>query len=380
MLRAVEREMRIRFYRPRSVKAYMSALRQFLRWLDAPPHAASRELLRQYLEMLVDGGASASWVAVNLAAIRTSFDKMCGCRVTTGLVTPRRALRPPRVLSRNQVIALLGAIASPLHRTIASLIYATGMRLNEAICIRGRDIELNRQQIVVWRGKGNKVRSVPLPERLRLELTESVQRPDAYTFRGTSTGRHIGPRAIQRAIARAAELANLGAGVTCHTLRHSFATHLLEDGMEIRVIQSLLGHERLDTTRIYTHVTSLASRRVTSPLDTMKDVAFPQEARSNAPRFRVVMADDKKSAQVILTIVGPPRIELRGITVEEQRRGWLCMQLPPRTDWELQLSRLSPSARAVLDEPDFYDRLRETVSKTFVNKRDFAPPNRTTSD
>lgn len=252
MLRLIEREMRLRFYKPRSVKAYCSALKQFLGWLGTPPAEANRELLRQYLEMLVDGGASASWVAVNLSAIRTAFDKMCGASITTGLVTPRQRLRPPRVLSREQVVALLGCIASPRHRLVATLIYATGLRVSEAIRLRVRDVELDRDQIVVWRGKGGKRRVVPLPMRLRAPLASLGSKPQQYLFPSSIANRHLGPRGVQRALRSAAHLANLGEGVTCHTLRHSFATHLLEDGMDIRVIQSLLGHERLETTHIYT--------------------------------------------------------------------------------------------------------------------------------
>lgn len=367
MLRLIEREMRIRYYEPRTVKAYTGALRRFLIWLDAPPAEANRELLRQYLEALVDGGASASWVAVNLAALRTAFDKMCGGTVTTGLVTPRRRVRPPRVLSRPQVVNLLSCIAAPRDRLIAALLYATGMRVSEAIRLRSRDVELDRSQIVVWRGKGNKTRSVPLPKRLVPQLAPLFGGPHDYLFPGSFERRHIGPRVIQRAVQRAALSANLGTGVTCHTLRHSFATHLLEDGMDVRVIQSLLGHERLETTHIYTHVASLSSRRVASPLDAM-ELPGPSTG-SLRPTFRLQLRPDGRTADVVVTVGHARSVHLPGIELEEQRPGWLCMRLPPRDTWEAALAHLTPNELSAVDGTDFYERLRATAADAFVRAR-----------
>ncbi len=367
MLRLIEREMRIRYYKARSIKAYGSALRQFLSWLGAAPAEANRELLRQYLEMLVDGGASASWVATNLAAIRTAFDKMCGESLTTGLVTPRRRLRPPRVLSREQVISLLSSIASPHHRLLASLIYATGLRISEAIRLRVRDVELDRNQIVVWRGKGGKVRVVPLPDRLRPSLVALSSDPDAFLFRAERSSRHRGPRGLQRALRRAANVANLGQGVTCHTLRHSFATHLLEDGMDIRVIQSLLGHERLETTHIYTHIASVTVSKVRSPFDNLaapkRSDAIPQTT------FRIAPRTDGRTADVTVFLRGPNPVVLRGIEIEEQRPGWLCMRLPPEGDWRRALAALPAETRALVENEDFYERLRNAVASAFVKAK-----------
>lgn len=369
MLHLVEREMRIRFYKPRSIKAYCAALRGFLRWLDAPPATANRELLRQYLEMLVDGGASASWVAVNLAAIRTCFDKMCGGTVTTGLVTPRRRTRRPRVLSRDQVVTLLSCVASPRYRLILSLIYATGMRLGEAIRLRGRDIELDGEQIIVWRGKGDKSRSVPLPKRLVSLLRACCGTPDAFVFRSLHDHRHVGPRSVQRAIHAAAVAANLGAGVSCHTLRHSFATHLLEEGMDVRVIQTLLGHERLETTHIYTHVASLSLRRIASPFDSLATTDARLNAHGQSPTFRLTIRPDGRVADVIVTLSGPKPTVIPGIEIEEQRPGWLCMRLPPAELWNERLSKLSSLDRATLDSTEFYERLRTVAATVFVKRR-----------
>jgi site-specific recombinase XerD len=314
--------------------------------------------------MLVDGGASASWVATNLAAIRTAFDKMCGETLTTGLVTPRRRLRPPRVLSRQQVVSLLGCLASPRDRLLASLIYATGLRISEALRLRARDVELDRDHIVVWRGKGGKVRVVPLPDRLRPSLAALCSDPDAYLFRAANATRHLGPRGLQRALRRAAEVANLGQGVTCHTLRHSFATHLLEDGMDIRVIQSLLGHERLETTHIYTHIASVTVSKVRSPFDTL-GAPTPSLAMSQMT-FRIAPRNDGRTSDVTVFLRGPVPVVLAGIEVEEQRPGWLCMRLPPEGDWKRSLARLPAEARATLESEDFYERLRNAVAAAFV--------------
>src|SRR5262249_7046419 len=148
----IRREMRIRFYRPRSVKTYMGALVQFLRWLQAPPAEVNRELVREYLEFLVDGGASASWVSGNLAMLRTVFDKMCGLAITTGLMTPRRPRSLPVVMSRAEILRLLGAAPARRDKVLLGLMYATGMRVSEVCRLRWRDFDFESCSIRVFRG------------------------------------------------------------------------------------------------------------------------------------------------------------------------------------------------------------------------------------
>jgi integrase/recombinase XerD len=265
-LRRIERELRIRFYRPRSVKAYRSALTGLLGWFGAPPHELTREAVRQYLEALVDGGASASWVACALSAARTAFDKMCGMDVTLGLMTPRARVRLPGPLSQPEVLRLLESAPSLRDKLLLGLMYATGLRVSEVVRLRWEEIDFDRRAVRVTRGKGERDRMVMLPTSFDALLRRRRERAggSGFVFPSPDDGRHLAPRTAQRIFERARAVARITKTVGCHSLRHSFATHLVEAGTDIRFVQKLLGHARLETTRLYTHVAVVDGARVTT--------------------------------------------------------------------------------------------------------------------
>lgn len=225
------------------------------------------------------------------------------------LLRSRRKQRVPTVLSKTEVALLLQSMSVRKYLLMAKLLYGTGLRIAECCTLRVRDIDLERGQIIVREGKGDKDRVVMLPEALRSELTEHLQRveskwredlrrgggyapvPDElehkrpaagteWTFqfvfpstvlRRDEQGRgrrwHADGSALDREVKRAAAIAGIRKRVSCHTFRHSFATHLLEAGYDIRQVQTLLGHANLKTTMIYTHVMNKPAIRVQSPLD-----------------------------------------------------------------------------------------------------------------
>jgi integron integrase len=225
------------------------------------------------------------------------------------LLRSRRLKRVPTVLSPGEVVALLQAVRVGKYRLMARLLYGTGLRIAECCTLRVRDIDLGRGQIIVREGKGDKDRVVMLPESLREELAAHLARvestwradvargggyapvPDALEHKRPRAGKewafqfvfpssvvrrdeegrgrrwHADGSALDREVKRAAALAGLTKRVTCHTFRHSFATHLLEAGYDIRQVQTLLGHASLKTTMIYTHVMNRPAIAVTSPLD-----------------------------------------------------------------------------------------------------------------
>jgi site-specific recombinase XerD len=172
-------------------------------------------------------------------------------------------------LSRAEVGALLEQLVSPKHRALVMVIYSAGLRLGEAVRLRVEDIDANRRVIHVRGGKGHKDRYTVLSDRALDALREYYrrERPAGWLFPGARADRHLSPRSAQKVVEAAARRAGIRKRVTVHTLRHSFATHLLESGISLRHIQELLGHNSPKTTEIYTHVSSTELQRIRSPLD-----------------------------------------------------------------------------------------------------------------
>ena len=257
-LGAIKRELKIRCYRQNSISNYVSILGNFLTWFGGPPHRVTQENVRQYLELLVDGGAGASHLTVTLSAIRTAFDKFCCRDVTLGLATPRKKKRQPVVLSTGEVARIINAAPSGSCKLAIGIMYAAGLRNSELCRLKVQDIDFDRNTIRISQGKGASDRYVMLPRTFsaRLAAICSGLQSEDWVFPSLEqrTGRHMSPRTLQRWVRIATELARITKRVTPHSFRHAFATHLLESGTDIRFIQKLLGHQRLETTTIYTLV------------------------------------------------------------------------------------------------------------------------------
>jgi site-specific recombinase XerD len=375
----IDRELKIRFYQPKTRKSYRVVLGGFLRWLGLPPAEATREDVREWLELLVDGGAESSWVSVHLSALRTMFDKMCGRDVTLGLMTPRRPLKLPIVLSADEVKRLLLAAPTLRDKLLLGLMYATGMRVSEVSRLRLRDIDFDRGGMTVRQGKGRKDRIVMLPQSFRglLERLRTIHRPEDFLFPSSmGPGRHLSPRTVQRAMQRACRLAGIERPATCHSLRHSFATHLLESGTDIRFIQQLLGHLRLETTTLYTKLAVLRGDRAVSPLDLLSGppasprplMVAPSPTPVGALGIRMVRGHDARGrlAQVSLVVRGEPEVRLEGIVVREPRPGFLALELPPLEDWQPALSFCDDEIRARFEDAAFYERLRDELARRWM--------------
>jgi site-specific recombinase XerD len=289
-VRLIVREMRIRFYQPKTVKSYRNEIVSLLRWFGAPPHRLTREDVREYLLYLVDAGLSSSTVSNHLAAIRTAFDKLCLRQVTFGMVVPRKPKRLPVIPSSEEVIALLQAAPSLRDKLLLGLMYATGMRVSEVVRVRWRDVDFDRRLINVWQGKGRTDRQVTLPvcfESLLTSLSKGFGAED-FLFpseNGTRRNRHLSPRTAQRVMERAVRIAGIKKKATPHSLRHSFATHSFENGCDIRRIQKLMGHVKLETTTIYVKVAKPTDHLAApSPLDKLYHTAPCNKGPHNAPK------------------------------------------------------------------------------------------------
>jgi site-specific recombinase XerD len=376
--RTIVREMKIRFYQPKTIKTYRNALTGFLRWFGAPPHRVTREDIRDFLEILVDGGASSSWVGVHLAAFRTAFDKMCGRQVTLGLETPRRPKRMPVVPSVHEIRLMLEAVTSLRDKLLVGLLYALGVRVSEVVRLRYRDIDFERRVVTIWQGKGRVDRQVMLPVSFEplLRHMAHAYAADDFLFPAKRHGRHISPRTVQRVVKNAARLADVAKEITPHCLRHAFATHLLENGTDIRFIQKYLGHAKLETTTIYTRVAVLRENRVTSPLDVLTGASSQVVTTEKPPQQvgcmalavtpRPTAADEPRAADATVTIMNDPPVKLDGIVLSLSRPGWVSLELPPLEIWEQHVRWLTQQQRERITSPDFYQHLQKQLGDRFL--------------
>jgi len=247
-------------YSPGTVDKYVRAIVKLAKFHGKSPAMLDADDVRAWVDSLAAERQSVSRLRIHLAAAKFLYGKTLGRpEVVSFIVWPRRHRRLPVVLSVQEVERLLGALADPRYRTVAKVMYGTGMRVSEACALQAGDINAERNVIVV-RGKGNKERLVVLGERLLGDLRQcwKTTRPPAPWIYAGNTGKALDPEVVRAALARAVKKAGLGKHVTPHSLRHCFATHLLEAGTPIEVIQELLGHSSIRTTRQYTRVSTRA--------------------------------------------------------------------------------------------------------------------------
>jgi site-specific recombinase XerD len=252
-------------------KAYLANVKKFAGHFGRSPRELGREEVLTYLRHLTAAGASASMVGCHQAAIAFLFERTLGRpQVMLGLGRPKVARKLPVVPSAEEVAAILKAPISPMSRTVLTVMYACGLRVSEACCLTVAAIDSQRGLIHVRAGKGNKDRYVMLSPVLLATLRQywkEVRPPRPFLFPGQSASKSVDPKLIRAELQIAVRHAGITKRVTPHSLRHAFATHLLEQGTDTRIIQVLLGHSSSRTTAIYTHVAAKFVGTVISPLD-----------------------------------------------------------------------------------------------------------------
>ena len=264
-------DLHLRNYSDRTIKAYLRCVSNFARHFGKSPDELGPAQIREYQLHLVKE-KQCSWAVFNqtVCALRFFYSTTLGCKETIEEIPyPRFEKRLPVVLSKTEVAALLQAVKNLKHRTLLTTIYATGLRVSEVTNLLITDIDSSRMIIQVRQGKGRKDRLVMLSANLLTLLREywKAYHPRHWLFPGQNRSRPINNATAYRICQQAARAAKLPKSISPHTLRHSFATHLLEAGTDLRTIQLLLGHRNLKTTAVYLHVSTLALRSTTSPLD-----------------------------------------------------------------------------------------------------------------
>jgi site-specific recombinase XerD len=261
----------IKRYSYSTIKSYSNALKNFL---DAFPGSEPSQINVTQIEnfinsMVVDKNISQAYQKVLVAAIKMFYNEMLRKNYNLNYLFPDRTEKKlPVILDVSEIKAMLDSIQNLKHKAILSLIYSAGLRISEAIEMKVSDIDSKRMLIRVRQAKGKKDRYVMLSEKLLFLLREYYKeyKPKEYLFEGQK-GSKYSSRSIQSIFRQALKKANVQKKASVHTLRHSFATHLLEAGTDIRIIQQLLGHNSIKTTQIYTQVSNSKISKVKSPLD-----------------------------------------------------------------------------------------------------------------
>jgi site-specific recombinase XerD len=272
-------DMRMRKLELRTREAYVRAVRKLAKYLGRAPDTATAEELRNFQLHLVDHGVSPITLNATITGLKFFFEVTVGHGEVMAKMQPVHVPRTlPVVLSREEVGRLIAAAGNLKHQTALAVAYGAGLRASEVTALKVGDIDSDRMTLRVERGKGSKDRyamlSPVLLERLRVwwkvARAQGKMLEGGWLFPGLNPINALSTRQLNRAIHAAADEAQIDKRVSLHTLRHSFATHLLEQKVDIRVIQVLLGHKRLDTTALYAQVATDLLREVVSPLDTLE--------------------------------------------------------------------------------------------------------------
>ena len=264
-----DEEMRLRGYGIRTRKAYLGHARRFLQEVGEGTDLAA-DLREHVLGKLRAGRMSRSYHSQLISALRLFCATVLGRRIEDlPLERPRREQRLPTVLSPEEFRRFLAAVRNPKHVAILAVAYSAGLRVSEVVRLRLEDLDRDRGLIQVRGGKGRKDRCTLLSE-TALALVDAYLEgadPGRWLFPGARPAHHLSARSVQKVTAAARGRAGITKPLTPHVLRHSFATHLMESGIDVRLIQELLGHASVRTTEIYTHVSRRQLGLIRSPLD-----------------------------------------------------------------------------------------------------------------
>ena len=269
-------EMEMRRFCRETQRNYIRDVRRFATFLGRSPDTATAEDVRRFQVEQSDQGVPVPTMNSIVSALRFFFlHTLDRPDLARKLVRMKRIRKLPVVLSPDEVARLLGATRCLKHQAALSVAYGAGLRAAEVAALKVRDVDSERMLLRVERGKGGQYRNAMLPAGLlallrewwKVGRQEGVMHPDGWLFPGQHYLKPLSTRLLHRVVVEAGIAAGIDKRIGPHTLRHCFATHLLEDGIDVRIIQALLSHAKLDTTAYYTKVATRTMRNVTSPLD-----------------------------------------------------------------------------------------------------------------
>lgn len=269
-LKKLETELKISKNSAHTIRNYTRANQELLNFSKKLPEQLTIDDVKLYMAEKLTERSSTS-IIVFLAAIKYSTTNILQNDITSAIKRPKKENYIPTVLTKEEIKQLFSSINNKKSKLMITLTYSTGLRVSELVNLKVEDLNLTEKIGHVKQGKGRKDRIFNIPENLSKQLQKQIESQkklnQEYLFSGPKG--HLTPRNIQKIVSNAAKKAKIEKDVHPHTLRHSFATHLLENKVDIRFIQELLGHADLSTTQIYTHVSREELKKIKSPLDNL---------------------------------------------------------------------------------------------------------------
>ncbi|WML34333.1 site-specific tyrosine recombinase/integron integrase [Clostridium sp. OS1-26] len=271
IIKYMDEQLKLKGYSFKTRTTYIKHIKRFSSFIDKDLDSITEQDIRRYILFLLDEqNSSHSYANQAISSIKfLCNDTLKQGKIIESIPRPKKENKLPKVLSFEEVKKILGALNNEKHKTILFLVYSAGLRVGEVVRLRSEDIDSKRMLIHVVQGKGKKDRYTLLSEIALNQLRKyyRIFKPEKWLFPGQNKEEFLTERTVERIFEKACFLANINKKASVHTLRHSFATHLLEGGTDLRFIQELLGHSSSKTTEIYTHVTKKNLSNIQSPLD-----------------------------------------------------------------------------------------------------------------
>jgi len=267
-LEEVKNELRLRNYSQKTIKSYILCLKEFFGYLKQDFEKADIDKIKQYLLKKQEKGYSPQTINLHLNSIKFFYRDIIKFPRQINIKFAKRSKKLPVVLSRQEIERLINSISNARHRLLIALSYGAGLRVSEGIGLKVKDLDFENYTIHIKQSKGKKDRITVFPEKMKNDLLNLIagKGKDDLVFERERGGK-LSSRSAQKVFENALKKTGIKKDATFHSLRHSFATHLLENGIDVRYVQELLGHQNIRTTQIYTQVTSPQLKNIKSPLE-----------------------------------------------------------------------------------------------------------------
>ncbi|MFH0969648.1 MAG: site-specific tyrosine recombinase/integron integrase [Patescibacteria group bacterium] len=268
LLEKIEDELKLRNYSQKTIKSYLICLSDYFNFIKIVKKDPDIALIKKYLLDKQARGQAPQTINLYLNAIKYFYREIFKSNVKIGLKFAKTSKKLPTVLSRTEIEKIIKSIENKKHKLLISLSYGAGLRVSETINLKIKDVDLEELTLHIKNSKGSKDRITIFPEKLKTDLAEIMALRDKndYVFESERSGK-LTERTAQKVFENALAKTGIQKDATFHSLRHSFATHLLENGVDIRYVQELLGHANIRTTQLYTKVTNPILKNIKSPLN-----------------------------------------------------------------------------------------------------------------